>query len=506
MKRFILYIGSLLLVAIAVGSCNSFLEENPKTFLFPKDYFKTEKQIIASVNGLYTYVDDLFDGDIEVGTQSFVFLDYLPGYGIRPRSASSLYLSQAMSLSVTEENNIVEKLWKSAYTAIENCNSVIAGIEASTGVSIAADTRNKLLGEAYFMRAYNYFNLVRLWGEVPLKITVTVDLSNAQTPLSSQDAVYEQIEKDLVKADELMANAPWTSADGRVTRGTVKSMLAKVYLTMAGYPLQKGTEYYAKAYAAAHDVYASGKFYLFDSYAALRDPANANIGEYIWMIQCEQQYAGSPVHNDMLPYPEPAKAISANSAFGGALAPAQAFYQSYSEGDQRTAEQGYYYTEHEAADGSGVVQLDRPYIYKYWDSACAASGKSGMNYPLLRYADVLLMMAEAKAQADGGTTTDADALEAYYLVRHRALPDEAKPVSVRVEDVLAERFWELCFETQTWYDLLRTHKILNVTTRSIVDLIGYEAPGHNEGAKFKETDLLFPYPLREKRLNPHLTR
>lgn len=506
MKKYILNISWLLAIAVIVGSCNSFLEENPKTFLSPKYYFKTEKQIIAGVNGLYTFVDDLFDGDIEVGTQNFIFLEYLSGYGIRPRAAGSLYLSQAMNLSVTEENNHVENFWRSAYIAIENCNGVIAGIESAAGVEIAEDTKNKLLGEAYFLRAYNYFNLVRLWGEVPLKITVTTDLSSVQIPLSSQEEIYDRIEKDLVRADELMAKSPWTSTDGRVTRGAVKSMLAKVYLTMAGYPLQKGTEYYQKAYTTAHDVYASGQFRLFDDYAALRDPANANAGEYIWMIQREQQYAGSPVHNDMLPYPEPAKAISANSAFGGALAPAQSFYDSYPEGDLRTAEKGYYYTEHEAADGSGTVQLDRPYIYKYWDSAAASSGKSGQNYPLLRYADVLLMMAEAKAQADGGTTSDADAIDAYYRVHNRANPNDAKPAQVTVNDVLKERFWELCFETQTWYDMLRTRKALNVTSGLIVDLVGYEAPGHGEGCKFEEADLLFPYPLREKRLNPNLKR
>lgn len=506
MKRYISNLSCLLAVAVAVCSCNAFLEENPRTFLSPKFYFKTEKQIVAGVNGLYTFVDDLFDGDIEVGTQNFIFLEYLPGYGIRPRAAGSIYLSQAINLAVTEENTHVEKFWRTAYTAIENCNGVIAGIESATGVEIAAATRDKLLGEAYFLRAYNYFNLVRLWGEVPLKTTVTTSLSDVRIALSSQESVYEQIEKDLVRAAELMDASPWTAADGRVTKGAVKSMLAKVYLTMAGYPLQKGAEYYRKAYDTAHEVYASGQFHLFDDYAALRDPANANTGEHIWMIQREQQYAGSPVHNDMLPYPEPAKAISANSAFGGALAPAQAFYESYPEGDLRTAEKGYYYTEHEATDGSGIVALDRPYIYKYWDSASASSGKSGLNYPLLRYADVLLTMAEARAQADGGTTSDADAVDAYYLVHHRANPDEAKPSQVTVNDVLKERFWEMCFETQTWYDMLRTRKALNVTSGLIVDMVGYQAPGHAEGARFEQADLLFPYPLREKRLNPNLVR
>ena len=89
MKREILNIGWALAATAALSSCDSFLEESPKTFLSPKYYFQTENQITAGVNGLYTFVDDIFDGDIEVGTQNFIFLDYLPGYGIRPRTASS---------------------------------------------------------------------------------------------------------------------------------------------------------------------------------------------------------------------------------------------------------------------------------------------------------------------------------------------------------------------------------------------------------------------------------
>jgi hypothetical protein len=186
------------------------------------------------------------------------------------------------------------------------------------------------------------------------------------------------------------------------------------------------------------------------------------------------------------------------------LAPTQLFYNSYPEGDLRTAEKGFYYTECEALDGSGVVSLGAPFIYKFWDESAAISGKSGANYSLIRYADVLLMLAEAKAQVDGGTTTNSDAINAYFAVRSRALPSEAKPASISVNDVLKERFWEICFEGQTWYDLLRTRKVLHVVTGQIVDMIGYQTPGHIN--PFEEADLLFPYPIREQRLNPNLKR
>jgi hypothetical protein len=487
---------------VITASCEGFLDEDPKTFLTPDSYFQNEGQIVAAVNGLYTFLDDIFNGDIEVNSQTFLFIEYLSGYGERPRGAGTQDLAQAINLNVAENNGYVEKLWETAYKAIENCNSVIAGIESVGEGIIAENQKNKLLGEAYFLRAYNYFNLVRLYGPVPMKLLSTTDLSDVEIGLTPEEDIYTQIDLDLTKAGELMESSPWANSDGKVTKGAVKSLLAKVYLTMAGYPLQKGTEYYRKAYETAKEVYTSGAFQLFGSYAGLR--TNENTGEHIWSIQREADNAGSPVHNDMLPYPAPAKAISAYSEYGGGLAPTQLFYNSYPSGDKRTDEKEYYYTEHEALDGSGMIQLGRPFIYKFWDNNAASSGKSGANYSLLRYADVLLLMAEAKAQADGGTTSDADAVDAYYAVRNRALPSEPKPASINVNDVLKERFWEICFEGQAWYDMLRTRKALNVSTGNIVDMIGYQLPGH--GSAFDNADLLLPYPIRERRLNPNLKR
>ena len=502
MKKIYSNISWLIALMVVITSCDAFLDEDPKTFLTPGSYFQNEGQIVAAVNGLYTYLDDTFDGDVEVCSQTFIFMEYLSGYGERPRGSGTQDLAQANNLNIADNNRYVEKLWETAYKAIENCNSIIEGIESIGEGIISEGRKNELLGEVYFLRAYNYFNLVRLYGAVPMKLSSTSDLSNVEIELTSVENIYNQVSIDMIKACELMENSPWTGNHGRVTKGTAKSLLAKVYLTMAGYPLQKGTEYYQKAYETAREVYKSGAFRLFDNYSELR--SNENTGEHLWSIQREADNAGSPVHNSMLPYPAPAKAISANSSFGGGLAPTQLFYNSYPAGDKRTEEKAYYYTEHEALDGSGVISLGSLFIYKFWDENAAISGKSGANYSLLRYADVLLVMAEAKAQADGGTTSDADAIDAYFSVRSRALPSELRPSSIRVDDILKERFWEICFEGQTWYDMLRTRKVLHVTTGQIIDMIGYQTPGH--GNVFKEADLLLPYPIREQRLNPNLRR
>src|SRR5690606_31174722 len=165
-----------------------------------------------------------------------------------------------------------------------------------------------------------------------------------------------------------------------------------------------------------------------DDYSGSREVANENAGEYILMIQRESQNAGSPVHTNLLPYPAPETSISANATLGGALAPDRAFYDSYALGDRRVDEKGYYYTEHEALDNpSNIVTLERPYIYKFWDQEAAETGRSGRNYPLITYADLLLILSEAKVKLDGGNTNDNTAIDAYYQVRGRANPDELAP-------------------------------------------------------------------------------
>jgi hypothetical protein len=507
MKKNISKISWFVIFAFIVSSCDSFLEEEPKTFLSPDFYFQSENQISAAVNGTYSFLDDGFNGNIGPGTQTYLLMEYLPGYGNRPAASADMGLNQAITLSVADNNSYTEAIWRTGYSAIENCNSVLEGIQNATPDIIGEIKKNNFLGEVYFFRAYHYFNLVRLFGEIPLKLNSTKSLSDTEIELSSVDAIYAQIEEDLLNADVLMVNNSWSNMEGRVARGAVKSLLAKVYLTMADYPLQKGNEYYQKAYEQANAVVASSQFYLFDDYSQLREVANENLGEYILMIQRESQNAGSPVHTNMLPYPAPEISISANSTVGGALAPAQAFYDSYTLGDRRVDEKGYYYTEHAALDNPGtIVDLDRPYIYKFWDQEAAETGKSGRNYPLITYADLLLILSEAKVKLDGGNTNDKTAIDAYYQVRSRANPDELKPTLLSAEMVLKERFWEICFEGQTWYDMLRTRKGFNPITGTIVDMIGYQTPAHPEGIAFKEKDLLFPYPAREKRLNPNLVR
>ncbi|MCD8166492.1 MAG: RagB/SusD family nutrient uptake outer membrane protein [Bacteroides sp.] len=343
MKKIYSTITRLMALAVILSSCDSFLEENPKTFLNPDSYYQNEKQVLAAVNGIYTFVDDIMDSDIEPGSQSFIFLEFMHGYGERMRGQGTQDLVQANSLLIADNNSYVQRFWETAYKAIENCNSVIEGIEGMEEGSIAENKKNQYLGETYFLRGYFYFNLVRLYGPVPLKLTPTKDVANTAIELSSVEDVYNQIDEDMAKAGELMENPDWTNVSGRVTKGTVKSMHAKVLLTMAGYPLQKGAEYYTRAYTMAKQVYNSKAFELFDTYEELRTVENS--GEIIWSVQREADQAGNPLHSALLAYPAPAKSVSASAAYGGAITVTQLFFNTYPQGDKRIQEREFYYTE-----------------------------------------------------------------------------------------------------------------------------------------------------------------
>jgi hypothetical protein len=496
-------------LGLLLTSCD-FLTEKPKSFLTPDNYFNTEKQMTAAVNGLYSHLSGIFNGEIEVGSATYNFVEYMGGYTVRPRSATTTTLNQAKTLTVKEDNNALQNLWQYQYIAIENCNSVIAGIEASAEGVASEEVKKKYLGEAYALRAYYYFNLVRLFGPIPYKTTPTTELASAQMPLTSEAEVFEGIEKDLLKAEELMANVAWNQGNGHIGRAGVKALLAKVQLTMAGYPLQKGAEYYAKAYETAKTLYNANGAPLFSSYADLRNQGNENSGEFLFSIQREADKAGSPMHTSTLPYPRTDPEISANPDGGGAIASCLSFYNSFSENDKRRNNQEFFYWNVKSKDGSTDVELDvseHMFVYKFWNPDTVTSGKDGMDYALLRSADLLLILAEAKAMADGGTTSDATAVEAYWKVRSRAVGEsENKPASISFETIYKERMWELCFENQVLYDQLRTRKAFDTDKGQIVNLVGFHSPAHDEGVKWEEADLLMPYPIREKRLNPNLVR
>lgn len=498
-NNIIKFFGAVIVSSAVATSCADFLTEHPKTFLSPDSYYTKESQMDAAVNGLYIGLSNYFTGGVGVGVSPYHMLELITGNVDRTQPGSDEDL--AIKIPLKETNTYVASMWRELYASINNCNSVITGLEnASEDIDIAAAKKDDLIGQAHFLRAYYYFQLVRLWGPVPLFTEQTADLKDTKVVPSSEADVYAVIVEDLKLAESKISD--WIKTDGHVSKGAAAGLLAKVYLTMSGYPLRQ--DHYADAYAEAKKVIDSHAYSLFGSYADLRSEGSENRGEWVFSLQREANNAGSGMHTSCLPYPIPNETpIAENNIFGGCVIPLTSFVNSYANGDLRTEDgKGFYYSSYPALDGSGKVEFSKPYIYKFFDANAVSSGKSGLDYPLLRYADILLIAAEAACK--GGSTSDAAAIDAYYQVRHRAMPAEIKPNSISFEDVYKERMWELCFETQTWYDMIRTRKAFKCDSGDVVDLIGYQAPKHD--VAFKETDMYLPYPEHDRLLNENLTR
>ena len=495
MKKIINILG-MAAVLLAAG-CTKFLTEEPMTFLSPENYYVTEAQMQDAVNGLYPQVVAAYtDGLVAPNHTTFIMLETLTGYHKRTHAGDSRILGYNLPLS--DDNGCLDNNWKDMYQAISRANYALEGI-ANSKASIAEATRNKFLGEAYFIRAYAYFFLVQAYGPVPVATKPVRGKSDIVTDLTSISGVYEQILGDLEAAEGLLT--VWNPGDGHVGLGAVKSLLAKVHLAMAGYPLRK-TEHYAQAVTKAKEVVASGAFSLYTDVHDLADASKRNKMEAIYTAQYNKKNFGSGMHTVFLPYYAgwDAEQIAENQPFGGAIVPSQTFIDTYEAGDKRAAEKGWYYTSYKKLDGSGTAEFPQPFVYKFFDADAVTSGTSDVQLPMLRYSDVLLTLAEAACA--GGSTTDAGAIDAYYQVRNRWCRI-AKPTSITFDDVYKERVWELCFEGQNWFDMLRTRKIFNVSNKRVVDMIGF-TPQEHPGVAFTEECLLFPYPVAEKRLNANL--
>jgi hypothetical protein len=491
-----IYLSIILLVTLC-SSCKKFLEEKTTGILTPDNYYNNAAQIRAAVNGAYLGLNSPFATSIGVAVSSVFSLEYITGYCQRPRPSGNEDNQFIQLTGLDQANASLQTWWTASYYPIENCNSIIANVSKSSVVS--ATERDNFLAEAYFLRAYYYFQLVRLYGRVPLKTEPTTDLANTQLERAPIEEIYNQIVSDLSTAEK--ANLPWTDKTGHVSQGAVKSLLAKVYITMGGYPLNKGQAYFQKAYEKAAEVIQSGQFSLFANYSDLRNPSSYNSAEHIFMIQHDETTISNIMHFSLMPYPE--LPVSIQPSYSGAMAPALSFYNSYDPADQRIKEQNFYYTQHaQYGNASNIIRLPMPYIYKYWNDQAEISGRDGSNFPLIRYADVLLICAEASASANGNSTSDPVAVAAYNKVHQRAFPNAVAASSLALDDILKERYWELAYEFQTWYDMQRTRKAFDVDNKKIVSIIGYKAPLHSRA--FTEADLLWPIPLSEVQKDPNL--
>ncbi|RYY29575.1 MAG: RagB/SusD family nutrient uptake outer membrane protein [Chitinophagaceae bacterium] len=492
---------------VFVSGCKKFLEEQDPSNLTNESFFTIPEHAESAIAA--TYATTRFYGDgAGIFSSNWQLLEALSGT-TTTETAQNSDLNNLYSLSFDGNNGHIVNWWNGLYRVIGQANLVLEKVPGITPMDDAQ--KKRILGEAKFLRSWAYFHAVRLWGDIPLITTPQTATSEDFTPARKpQEEVYQLIVQDLLDAEA--AGLPWMDATGRVSTAAVKSQLAKVYLTMAGFPLSKGASHYKLAADKAYEVvqYANANpasIALFKTYAEVHSVTTENRLEHIFELQYFADVAGNPMEN-MLPNFKPATAYGASGT--GSTVPTLSFFQSFEPGDVRAQnQQGYFYTSY-FRDGSGAAfDLGAPYIFKHFNVvAFGAPGVAGtrrndLNVPMIRYAEVLLIYAEAKNELGG---PEATAYAAFKQIRDRAqLATPAvgtySQASFR-EAIWRERWYELCFEAITWYDMLRLRKVFNETTKGFDNFVGHINKSSNQ--PLQEKHLLLPLGVQEMLNNPNL--
>lgn len=443
-----------ILISLAIlCSCDDFLEKTPSYAVDPETEV-TEDVAIALTNACYKTLQssnmynmrlwslDIIAGNSEVG-----------GGG----GTDGIETVQAANFTASSSNDFALYVWRSPWVGIGRCNIVLTSVADS---DISEDVKNQCLGEAYFLRAHYYFVLVRLFGGVPLRLEPYNPGESTAIARESVEDVYAQIISDCQMAIELLpTKAEYSSSDlGRACSDAAMTMLAEVYLTLA----DEDSSYYEKVVELCTSVEALGYDLSTCDYADNFDATIDNGDESIF----EVQYSGSTEYDFwdsdnqaswLSTFMGPRNSSLVAGCYGWNL-PTEEFVSQYEDGDLRKDVTILY---------SGCPDFDGTAYRSAWSSTGYNVRKflvtkdvspeyntSPANFVVYRFADVLLM----KAEALNGMGEIAAAAVPLNTVRSRAglsSVDSSLSQADMREAIIHERRMELAFEGHRWYDIIR---------------------------------------------------
>ena len=493
--------------ATALGpGCSKFLDEKDPSNLTPESFYTIPQHAEAAIAAVYS--DTRFIGrPAAIFSANFQLLEAVTGTSTS-ETGENTNLNNLYALVYDGFNLHVTQWWNGLYRVIGQANLVLDRVPSITPMDDAQ--KQRILGEARFLRAWAYFYAVRLWGDVPLITKPQTAASEDFMPTrTSQEDVYNLIVEDLVAAEA--SGLPWMDASGRVSLAAIKAQLAKVYLTMAGFPLNKGASHYQLAAAKALEVitYANANptvINLFPTYADLHSVAQENKLEQLFEIQYFSAVETNGFNN-MLPNFKPVTVFGGST---GSSIPTVPFYESYEAGDLRAKDrEGFFYSNYYLNGSGALFDLGAPYIFKYFNivafgtSGVPGTSQNDLNAMNIRYADVLLMYAEAENESGG---LNQDGYDAFKRIRDRAELTTPSLGSYTQETfreaVWRERWHELCYEGITWFDMIRLKKVYNELNNGFDNFVGHVNLSSNQ--PLQEKHLLFPLPAQELINNPNL--
>jgi hypothetical protein len=482
------YILTVMLAGALVSCGEDFLDKQPLDAISTENFFQTESDAVAAINGAYQPLQWPKLYNMRIWTTDIMAGNSIVGAGGGDDGRET---QDNANFVTTTDNPGVLDLYRGPAPGILRCNLILQKVPA---MDINEELKNRILGEAKFLRAHYYFILVRLFGDVPL-ITEPQnpgdDLRPARTPKAE---VYKLIIKDLEEAiEQLPKRETYAGADvGRASKGAATGMLAKVYLTLGDW--ENVVKY-------TNDVTALG-YTLNPRYEQNFDPLVKNTPESLFEVQYFGKTNADFWSNEnqaswLSTFTGPRNADMVAGGYGWNQ-PTQEFVEAYEEGDLRK-DVTVLYEGGPAFDGQeykSSYSITGYNLRKFLVSKTVAPAydASPMNFPVLRYADVLLMKSEALNEL--GRTGEAEV--PLNEVRRRAGLEEVQGLGQAEfrEKVLHERRMELAFEGQRWFDLIRVNN-----GQYALDFL------HSIGRVNASTKhLLFPIPQKERDANPNLTQ
>lgn len=425
MKRIFYTIACVL--SLGLASCKEFLETEPTDFLAPSTYFQTEEQINFVRAGVYN--------NLGAGGLWGSWANYLLGFNADEgyMNRSNLPIGPWYS-NHTPSDGYVLGFWNNLYNGINRANVLLANIDNNPGLK--QEFRDRVRGEALFLRGYYYFMLVQSFGGVPLKVTPTTSVVEVDQARATAREVYDQVIKDMEQAEALVPGIKEVGFGGQISKSAVRGLLARVNLFMAGQPINDATRYAeARKWAkmimddaeAGHDLNPSYPQVFMNYSGDKYDPK-----ESIWEVEFQgnrlDQYVET-TNNGWINGP-PSAITSATGRADAYMLVCAPMLDVYTPGDQRKYWNNAYFTykANTSIMGEKTLLGEPTTAQKY---AGRYSGKfrreyetlfpksatnTPINMPLLRFSDVLLMFAEAENAISGPTP---EAIEAVNRVRRR---------------------------------------------------------------------------------------
>lgn len=459
-------------------SCKKILEEAPKDFITSSNFYRNESDAEAAITGAYSSLASSY------GITYWLFLvnhaDDENGRGSQaPISDFSQVLDPADVLRA-------EDIWSSFYQNINIANSVLDNVP---NINMDDQTKSTILAEAHFIRALSYFDLVRGFGAVPIKIKASANISSEKAPRAPVDSVYQFIITDALAAEKGTPESVGAET-GRASIWASKMLLAEIYLTLGKWD---------SAAQAANDVINSGQYTL----VTVKMPSDFY---KIFAVQTSSEDIFSIHYDQTMQSQIPIFASQPNTPpynYGSTgyfawLPNMKSFLGKWDDNDLRKSFN--LYTKYIGPNGDSVsLPSTSPILFGKFITD--PQGYSDYSAPIFRYTEAFLIYAEAADMANGGPTPLA--LERLNMIKRRAYgfdPSVPSPVDYPAglsqndfrDTVLMERAKSFILEGKRWWDLKRTG-----TEKAAMEAVG---------RTFIDARLLWPIPQEEIENNPDITQ